>query len=261
MKTVLITGASSGIGQAAASLLASKKEYRLILCGRRKEKLIHLSQELNSRFECENLILDFDIRDKDAVESAIVSIPDQFRKIDILVNNAGLALGLDSIEEGNTEHWDTMIDTNVKGLLYISKFVSQIMKTNLSGHIINIGSTAGKEAYPKGNAYCASKFAVDGLTKAMRMDLFSYNIKVSQIAPGHVENTEFAITRFEGDAQRAKIYEDFTPLQPADVADTIEFIITRPPHVMVHDVVLTSTQQASAIMIDRTGRKYSLDQV
>lgn len=255
MKTVLITGASSGIGYATASKLA-KEGFNLILCGRRADRLELISKELREKYFVKIHELCFDVRSFDECENAIKSLPETFSNIDVLVNNAGLALGLDFIHEGNLEHWDTMIDTNIKGLIYMTKIISQGLINRKSGQIINIGSTAGKETYPKGNVYCASKFAVDALTKSIRQDLYTHNIRVSQICPGHVEDTEFAINRFEGDKIKANIYSDFNPLKASDVADIIYFIISCPPHVSIHDIVVTGTQQASATLVDRSGRRF-----
>ncbi len=252
-KLVLITGASAGIGRATAEVFA-RNGYRLILTGRRVERLVDLKNHFEAEFGTEVLLLPFDVREPGAVDAALGNLPESFQDIDILVNNAGLAKGLAPIHEGNLEHWETMIDTNVKGLLYVTRLVSPGMVRRRSGHIINVGSSAGKEAYPNGNVYCATKFAVDALSKAMRFDLHAHNIRVSQISPGHVEETEFAITRFDGDAERAKIYNDFQPLKPGDVADAIYYIATRPPHVNVQDLQLFATQQASSTVIDRSGR-------
>lgn len=251
MKTALITGATSGIGYATAKLLASTKNYKLILCGRRLNKLVQLQKELS---DYQIHILNFDIQNFSECQDALNSLPENFQTIDILINNAGLALGLDLLHEGSLEHWNTMIDTNIKGLLHMSKLVSANMVNQKSGHIVNICSTAGKDVYPKGNVYCATKFAVDALTKSMRQDLVNFNIRVSQVAPGHVEETEFAITRFEGDKLKANIYSDFKPLKAIDVAETILFIISRPAHVNIQDILITCTQQASATLINRSGR-------
>jgi len=253
-KTILITGATSGIGKAIATAFAEAGNTRLILTGRRKERL----DEMKSSFAADKiaaLTLDFDIRNNDEVAKAVNSIPDDWRNIDILVNNAGLAKGFDPIHEGNLEHWETMIDTNFKGLLYMTRLVAPFMVSRKSGHIINICSIAGKEVYPNGGVYCATKYAVDALTKGMRIDLHKYNIRVSQIAPGHVEETEFAEVRFDGDKERAKIYEDFKPVTSKDVAEVVYFIATRPAHVNIQDVLMMGTQQASATIIDRSGRK------
>jgi len=194
------------------------------------------------------------VRDPGAVEAALANLPESFQDIDILVNNAGLAKGLAPIHEGALEHWETMIDTNVKGLLYVTRLVSPGMVRRRSGHIINVGSSASKEAYPNGNVYCATKFAVEALTRSMRFDLHAHNIRVSQVSPGHVEETEFAITRFDGDAERASIYKDFQPLKSSDVADAIYYMATRPPHVNIQDIQLFATQQASSMVVDRSGR-------
>lgn len=250
---VLITGATSGIGKATAELFA-RNGYRLILTGRRVERLVALKNTFEAEFNSDVLLLPFDVRDAGAVEAALSNLPDSFRNIDILVNNAGLAKGFSPIHEGDLGHWDAMIDTNVKGLVYVSRIVAQGMVQRRSGHIINVGSIAGKEIYPNGNLYCASKAAVDALTKAMRYDLFTYNIRVGQVSPGHVEETEFAINRFDGDAERAKIYNDFQPLSAADIADAIYYMVTRPPHVNIQDMYMFSTQQASAVAVNRSGR-------
>ena len=250
---VLITGATSGIGKATAELFA-RNGYRLILTGRRVERLVALKNSLEGEFGSDILLLPFDVRDSGAVEAALTSLPEAFQNIDVLINNAGLAKGFSPIHEGSLSHWDTMIDTNVKGLVYVTRIVAQGMVQRRSGHIINVGSIAGKEIYPNGNVYCASKAAVDALTRAMRYDLFTYNIRVSQVSPGHVEETEFAINRFDGDAERAKIYNDFQPLTARDVADAIFYMASRPPHVNIQDVYMFSTQQASATAVNRNGR-------
>jgi NADP-dependent 3-hydroxy acid dehydrogenase YdfG len=252
-KTVLITGATSGIGQAAAQIFA-QNGYRIIITGRRKERLSALQSVLEAEFHVEVLTLSFDIREQEAVEGAINGLSDEWKNIDILVNNAGLAKGFAPINEGQLWHWETMIDTNMKGLLYMTRVVSPLMVARKTGFIINIGSIAGKETYLNGNVYCATKAAVDVLTRGMRLDLHQHNIRVTGIHPGHVE-TEFALVRFDGDVERAKIYEDFQPLTAADVADTIYYVASRPAHVNVEDVVMWSTQQASATIIDRSGRK------
>ena len=254
-KIVLITGATSGIGRATA-LGFAKEQYTLILCGRRSERLQDLKSEIENIYQSKVTILSFDIREKKSVEEAVNSLTDDLRQIDILVNNAGLALGYDDFHEADTEHWDTMIDTNVKGLLYISRLISPGMVSRKQGHIINICSTAGHEVYPKGNVYCATKHAVDAITGAMRLDLHKHNIKVSQVSPAHVEETEFAITRFEGNQDKASIYDDFNPLKSQDVADIIVFMATRPAHVNIQDVLVMGTQQASSIFIDRSGRLF-----
>jgi len=250
---VLITGATSGIGRATAAIFA-RNGYRLILTGRRLERLLELKQQFESQYGSDVLILSFDVRDQVATEAELSNLPESFRDIDILVNNAGLAKGLAPIHEGNLDHWETMIDTNVKGLLYVTRVISPGMVARRRGHIINLGSSASKEAYPNGNVYCATKFAVEALTRSMRFDLHAHNIRVSQVSPGHVEETEFAITRFDGDANRAKIYNDFQPLKSSDVAEAIYFMATRPPHVNIQDIQLFATQQASSMVIDRSGR-------
>ncbi len=256
-KIALITGATSGIGR-ATSLKLAQHGYSLILTGRRKDKLEVICNELQNKYSASCINLCFDIRDYHQCENAIQKLEAPWNSIDILINNAGLALGLDSIENGQITHWDTMIDTNIKGLLYISKLVSVGMIQRKNGHIVNICSTAGKETYTKGNVYCATKFAVDALSKSMRQDLYTHQIRVSQVSPGHVEDTEFAINRFEGDSEKANIYKDFNPLKASDVADCIHYILSMPPHITIHDIVLTGTQQASATQINRSGRIYDL---
>jgi NADP-dependent 3-hydroxy acid dehydrogenase YdfG len=204
------------------------------------------------------MTLVFDVRDNNAVESNLNSLPQDWKSIDILINNAGLAKGLSPIHQGNLDHWETMIDTNIKGLLYVTRIVSGWMVERQKGHIINVASIAGKECYPNGNVYSATKFAVDSLTRSMRLDLHQFNIRVSQVAPGAVE-TEFSLVRFDGDAERAKIYEDFTPLRAKDIADIIIFIATKPRHVNIQDVLVTATQQANATIINRSGRDVHFD--
>jgi NADP-dependent 3-hydroxy acid dehydrogenase YdfG len=198
----------------------------------------------------------FDVRNFDACAAFADTINSRYGSVDLLLNNAGLAKGFSSIDEGDLKHWEAMIDTNVKGLLYMTRVISPLMKEKRSGHIINICSTAGKEVYPNGNVYCATKHAVDALTKSMRLDLYKFGIRVGQVCPGHVEETEFAKVRFDGDEERAKIYSDFNPLTSKDVANTIAFIAMQPAHVNIQDVLLMGTQQASSNFIDRTGRKY-----
>ena len=247
-KTVLITGASSGIGLATARVLAGKG-YRLILCGRREERLNNLRQELGSSTEVQ--VLFFDVRDRKAVSKAIGSLPEEFKTINILINNAGNAHGLDPIGEGNPDDWDAMIDINIKGLLYVSREIIPRMMERKEGHIINIGSIAAKEVYPKGNVYCASKHAVDAITKGMLQDLNKYGIKVGGIHPGLVE-TEFSIVRFKGDKERAKkVYEGIQPLRPEDIAEIIEFTISRPAHVNISDLVVLAGAQASGTIVNR----------
>ncbi|MBK8194000.1 MAG: SDR family NAD(P)-dependent oxidoreductase [Lewinellaceae bacterium] len=251
--TVLITGATSGIGQATAEIFA-RHGHRVILTGRRVERLVLLKTQYEEEYRSDVLMLPFDVRDHGAVLAALDNLPEPWQQIDVLVNNAGLAKGLAPIHEGNPDHWNTMIDTNIKGMLYVTRAVAPGMVARRSGHIINVGSSAGKEVYPKGNVYCATKFAVDALTRGMRLDLYEHNIRVSQVSPGHTEETEFALNRFDGDAERAKIYGDFQPLKSRDVAEAIYFMATRPPHVNVQDVWMYSTQQASSTLIDKSGR-------
>lgn len=258
-KTALITGATSGIGWATAQLLA-ENGYQLILTGRREDRLKDIKQALTQQYDSKIKVLSFDIRNFDATEAALEDLSGEWKQIDILINNAGKAKGLHPIHEGELAHWEEMIDTNIKGLLYITRLVTPWMVARGKGHIINIGSTAGKEVYPNGNVYCATKYAVDALTKAMRLDLFRHNIRVSQVSPGHVEETEFALVRFDGDSDKAKIYEGFKPLTAQDIAETILYIATRPAHVNIQDVLIMSTQQAGATLIDRSGRDKFMDE-
>ncbi len=253
-KLTLITGATSGIGKATAYLFA-REGYPLILTGRRKEKLNTIRQDLQNKYQSSITLLCFDVRDYMACDRALASLGEQIGKIEILINNAGLAKGFSPIHEGDLVDWETMIDTNIKGLLYLTRLISPHMVTKRSGHIINVSSIAGKEVYPNGNVYCGSKFAVDALTKAIRIDLHKYNIRVGQVAPGHVEETEFAKVRFSGDEERAKIYEDFLPLTARDVANAIYYMATRPPHVNIQDILLMGTQQASSTIVARSGRE------
>lgn len=252
-KIVLITGASSGIGKATAELFAAQG-YRLILNGRRLERLENLKNNLTETYGAEVKLMPFDITRFEAVEQAWNNLEDEWKAVDVLVNNAGKAKGFSPIHEGELKHWEEMIDTNLKGVLYITRLVSPQMVERKTGHIVNVSSTAGKDAYPNGNVYCATKFAVEALTKTMRLDLHKYGIRVSQVAPGHVEETEFALVRFDGDAERAKIYEDFKPLTSRDVAEAILFMVNRPAHVNVQDILIMGAQQASATVVDRSGR-------
>ncbi|MBS1488529.1 MAG: SDR family NAD(P)-dependent oxidoreductase [Bacteroidetes bacterium] len=248
-KIVLITGATSGIGEATAVLLA-QNNYRLILCGRRKDRLDKLAAKLSAQTEIKTL--SFDVREQQQVISSIASLPPEWKNIDVLINNAGNAHGLSPIQDGNTADWDAMIDINVKGLLYVSKEIMPAMIQRKSGHIINIGSIAGKEVYANGNVYCASKFAVDAITQGMRIDLNPHGIKVTGIHPGLVE-TEFSLVRFKGDADRANnVYKGMVPLKGEDVADLILFSITRPAHVALGDITIFPTAQASATTVKRT---------
>jgi NADP-dependent 3-hydroxy acid dehydrogenase YdfG len=247
-RIALVTGATSGIGEATARLLA-ENNFQLIICGRRKDRLATLTQELSKKTKVASL--SFDVREKESVENAIRSLPDAWKKIDVLINNAGNAHGLDPIQNGNVNDWDAMIDINVKGLLYVSKEVIPGMTERKSGHIINIGSIAGKEAYPNGNVYCASKFAVDALTQGIRMDLNSFGIKVTSINPGLVE-TEFALVRFKGDADRASnVYKGIQPLKGTDIADIILYVLSAPAHVVLADITVFPTAQASATVVNR----------
>ena len=247
-KITLITGATSGIGLATAKKLAQEK-FKLILCGRRQERLDQLSAELSKHTEVTTL--NFDVRNQKAVNSALASLPIDFKNIDILINNAGNAHGLDFIQDGSPDDWDAMLDINVKGLLYVSQPIIQTMIKNKSGHVINIGSTAGKEVYPKGNVYCASKHAVDAINQSMRLDLNQHGIRVGAINPGLVE-TEFSKVRFKGDEERAdQVYKGFKALQPEDIADIIHFTVTRPYHVNIADLVVMSTAQASSTMVKK----------
>ncbi|HEY4107476.1 SDR family NAD(P)-dependent oxidoreductase [Puia sp.] len=245
-RTIFITGATSGFGEACARKFAAGGDH-LILTGRRKDRLMTLKQELEARTGVQVLPLIFDVQDRDAVFSAVAELPEAWRKINILVNNAGLALGRDFFEDANLDDWETMIDTNVKGLLYVSKAVLPLMIPVGNGHIINLGSVAGKEVYEKGNAYCGSKFAVDAISKSMRIDLLRHGIKVTAIQPGAAE-TEFSNVRFKGDdSQAKKIYEGYTPLTAEDVADAIYYCANLPAHVCINDLVMTCTAQADAI--------------
>jgi len=239
----MITGATSGFGKATAVRFA-KNGYNIIITGRRKERLNILENELLSHGKIKVIALNFDVRQKDEVASVIGNLPAEWKKIDILVNNAGLAVGLGHIDKGDIDDWDRMIDTNVKGLLYVTKAVAPLMVDRGKGHIINIGSIAGKEPYENGNVYCASKFAVDALSKSMRIDLLKNNIKVTHIAPGMAE-TEFSLVRFKGDSEKAdSVYKGFDALTSDDIADAIYYCATLPAHVCINDLVITPTQQA-----------------
>lgn len=249
MKTAFITGATSGIGKATAELFA-KNNMRLILCGRRKERLEELEKTISKQTEVTTL--QFDVRDRYDVAEQINALPDNFKNFDILINNAGNAHGLATLQEGSIDDWDAMLDINVKGLLYVSKAIIPRMIENNSGFIVNIGSTAGKEVYRNGNVYCASKFAVNALNKSMRLDLNEYNIRVAGIHPGLVE-TEFSDVRFKGDTERAKkVYQGYKALQAQDIADIIHFVVTRPYHVNIEDLVVYPTAQASATIVRKS---------
>lgn len=240
-----ITGSTAGIGKATAELFA-KNGYDIIITGRRKERLEEFSRQLKTNFRIDVFSLNFDVRNLEEVQHAIQSIPDKWKKIDVLVNNAGLAVGLSSIQEGLIDDWERMIDTNIKGLLYITRTLAPIMIENGFGHIVNIGSIAGKEVYANGNVYCATKHAVDALSKSMRIDMLPHNIKVTAINPGMVE-TEFSIVRFKGDDERAKnVYKGIQPLKAEDIAETIYWVATRPAHVNINDIIIMPTVQANA---------------
>jgi len=247
-KTVLITGATSGIGRATAELLA-KEHYRLILTGRRKNRLEELANELSQWTEV--FTLSFDIRSREETFRSLESLPNEWKAIDVLVNNAGLARGYDPVYEANIDDWEEMIDTNIKGLLYVTRWVVPFMIQRKSGHIINIGSIAGKEPYARGNVYCATKSAVSALSKSLRLELVDYNIKVSLVAPAATE-TEFSLVRFKNDAERAKkVYEGYQPLTAKDIAEVIAFIISRPPYVNIDEVLILPTAQASSTVFHR----------
>lgn len=250
-KTVLITGATSGIGEATALLLA-KNNFNIIPTGRREERLQALKQRIQKESHAKVHNLNFDIRNEEDTKKAISSLPDEWQQIDVLINNAGLAAGLSNINDGDTDDWERMIDTNIKGLLYISKIVSGKMIEAGGGHIVNISSIAGKETYPSGNVYCATKHAVQAITKGMRLDFLKYGIKVSAVCPGAVE-TEFSLVRFKGDKQRAEdVYKGFTPLTAEDIAQTILFVVTRPKHVNIDDILVMPTAQAFSRDFNRT---------
>lgn len=246
MQTILITGATSGFGEAIARLFAAN-HYRLILTGRRKERLDALQNSLNT----EVLTLCFDVRNREEVAKNLGNLPENWKNIDILVNNAGLAAGMSPIQDGNIDDWERMIDTNLKGLLYVTRAITPNMIANGKGHIFNIGSVAGKEVYPNGNVYCGTKHAVDALTRAMRIDLLPHNIKVTQVAPGMAE-TEFSLVRFDGDVDKAeKVYAGMTPLYAQDIAEIVYFAATRPAHVCLNDIVVMPTAQGSATNVNR----------
>lgn len=248
-KIALITGATSGIGQATA-IKAAEAGYDVIITGRRRERLDELAKTLREK-GTDALILCFDVRRQTEVQSAIGSLEGKWKNIDVLVNNAGLAVGTNPIQEGILEDWERMIDTNVKGLLYVTRAVAPLLMARRSGHIVNIASIAGKEVYPGGNVYCATKHAVDALSKAMRTDMLRHHIKVTNIAPGMVE-TEFSLVRYKGDSEAAaNVYKGITPLTNEDIADTILFAITRPPHVCLNDIVIMPTAQANARDVNR----------
>jgi len=250
MKTAFITGATSGFGRAIAFRFAGLG-YNLIVTGRREERLNELIAQLHSEFNIEILPLCFDVRDNEACKTAFQSLPEYFKHIDILVNNAGLAAGASPFQESDIADYDQMIDTNVKGLLYITKLVVPGMIEQQSGHIVNISSIAGFEVYPNGSVYCASKHAVNAITKGLRIDLIKHGIKVSSVSPGMAE-TEFSIVRYHGDAEKAKaVYSGLTPLSADDIADAVEYIVTRPDHVSINDIQINPTQQANTYIAHR----------
>jgi hypothetical protein len=248
-KIILVTGASSGFGKAIATKFAAGG-WNVIITGRRKEKLDELAKALEANYGIKTLSLVFDVQDKKAVFDNLQNLPTEWQAINILVNNAGLALGRDSFENANLEDWETMIDTNVKGLLYASKAVLPMLIKE-KGHIINIGSTAGKEVYKDGNVYCASKHAVDAISKAQRIDLLQYQIKVTAIHPGAAD-TEFSVVRFKGDAEKAKaVYTGYTPMMAEDIADTVWYVANTPAHVCINDLVITCTAQANSMYLQK----------
>ena len=243
-----ITGASSGFGRAIALRLA-KKGYNLVVTGRRNELLVSLAQEVKEKYKVDVWVSNYDVRSAEEVRNAVENLPEKWKKIAVLVNNAGLAVGLSSVQNGDLDDWERMIDTNIKGLLYVTRNISPLMIKQGHGHIINIGSIAGKEVYPNGNVYCATKHAVDALTKAMRIDMVKDGIKVTQIAPGAAE-TEFSLVRFKGDKQTAdNVYQGFTPLSADDIADVVEYVVSLPKHVCLNDIVMTPLAQANTTII------------
>lgn len=249
-KIVFISGASSGIGEACAFEFA-KLNSRLILCARRMDRLEKLSQELKKKYENDILLIELDVQDKGAVENQINNLPKEWRNIDILVNNAGLSRGLDLLHEGSIQDWEEMIDTNVKGLLYVSRAIIPTMVKNNKGDIINMGSIAGHEVYQKGNVYCATKHAVDAITRGLRLDLLGTSLRVCTIDPGLVE-TEFSEVRFRGDSERAKkAYVGFKPLSPADIADCVVYAASRPKHVQIAEIIIFPTEQRSAANVHK----------
>jgi len=249
-KIAFITGATAGIGEACAKKLA-KIGFDLIISGRRKEKLEKLKQKLLANYQVKIFSIELDVRNQKEVESKINSLPEEWTKIDLLLNNAGLAVGVSPVQEGIIDDWERMIDTNLKGLLYVTRAITPLMTERKKGQIINITSIAGKEVYPGGNVYCATKHAVDAITKGMRIDLLPHNIKVCSLAPGMV-NTEFSLVRFKGDSDKAEqVYNGFTPLYAEDIAETVEFIATRPAHVNINDILIMATDQASARDINK----------
>lgn len=251
IKKIFITGATAGFGKAAAEIFA-ENGHDLVITGRREKRLLDLKKRLEVEYKVTVKHLCFDVRNEDEVYKEVESLPKRFRKIDVLINNAGLASGLDLIQDGDSEDWDKMIDTNVKGLLYVSRAIIPYMIERGKGHIINVGSTAGKEVYPRGNVYCASKHAVDAITKGMRLDLLEHGIKVTQIAPGAAD-TEFSTVRFHGDKKKAKsVYKGYKPMTAEDVASLIYYSTTLPKHLCINDLVVTSLAQANSYVTYKT---------
>ncbi|MDR3246512.1 MAG: SDR family oxidoreductase [Prevotellaceae bacterium] len=246
MKTALITGATSGIGKATAFAFA-EKGFRLILTGRRTGRLVEVADSIKNKYGVETAILAFDVRNRQETENAVDSIPVEFKDIDILVNNAGLAVGLSHIQDADADDWDRMIDTNIKGLLYVTRAVAPLMTARGKGHIINVGSIAGREVYENGGVYCATKHAVDALSKSMRIDMLEYGIRVTNVCPGATE-TEFSIVRFKGDEERAKkVYEGYQSLTAEDIAGIIAYIVSLPEHICVNDILVMPSAQANAM--------------
>lgn len=252
-KIACITGANSGIGLACARYFASKG-FNLILLARRFEKLEAVANQLKSFYPIEIYTASVDVRDEMQVLKVFKNLSESWKGIDVLINNAGKAKGFAPFQDGNLSHWEEMIDTNVKGLIYVSRSVIPFMLPLKRGFILNVGSIAGRQTYPNGNVYCASKAAVQALTEGMRIDLHSHNIRVASISPGHVEDTDFAMVRFDGDKEKANIYSDFNPLTAFDIAETIYFMVSRPAHVNIQDVIIMSTQQPTATIVNRNGR-------
>ena len=248
-KIILITGATAGFGEACAKVFAAEG-HSLILTGRRTERLAKLAGDLQQKYQVRVLPLSFDVRNAEEVQKQL-DLPEDWSRVDVLINNAGLASGMDNIQDGDLDDWEKMIDTNVKGLLYVSRAILPGMVARKSGHVINIGSTAGKEVYAKGNVYCATKHAVEAITKGMRIDLLGTGVKVTQIAPGAAE-TEFSLVRFHGDAERAKsVYQGYQPMRSEDVANLAHYVTTLPPHLCINDLIVTSVSQANSFYIHR----------
>lgn len=251
-KTILVTGATSGFGKAIAEKFAAAG-WNCIITGRRKEKLEEWANYLQNQYQVNILPLHFDVQNREATTNQLQQLPAAWQQIDVLVNNAGLALGRDTFDAASLDDWDTMIDTNLKGLLYVSKAIVPYMVKNQKGHIINIGSTAGKEVYPNGNVYCATKHAVDAISKAQRIDLLPHSIKVTAVHPGAAE-TEFSDVRFKGDSSKSKaVYEGYEPLHAPDVADIVFYCATLPAHVCINDLVVTCTAQANSFFTHKNG--------